>query len=335
MTDFYIGQGDTASPLSDVLRDAAGAPVDIQGASIHLTLTPIRGGAPLVDGPAENDQNADGADGSKGRVHFEWGAGDTDDAGTFLGTWTVTYAGGEIQTFPNAGYIAVRITPDAPSDAPSNYVTLEELKQTLNLQGRTFADLDLEVALAAAATALDEHYGGPWTLGAPGEARYFTPVHKDSTIDLRQLQDVTAVDLDTAGGGTYDTALVRGTDFELELNGAANAVGPWNTLRMLRSGLAWEWEYPRWRHPYPWGVDSLRITGTWGWVETPPGVKAATTIVATRVLRRAREGPFGIVGLGIEGTSIRASSIARDPEIAFVMRGGAGKGPGAMRTLIV
>lgn len=335
MADFFIGQGDTASPLTDVLRDGAGAPVDIAGATIAAKIVPLRGGAPIVDRAASNEQNGDGADGTRGAVELEWVAGETDDAGSFLGQWIVTYAGGDVQTFPNTGFLLIEITGDAAL-ASGRYLTKDELKKTLKLEGRTFADRDVEVAIAAAADALDEHYGGPWTLGPAGVAHYFTPVHKQALIELRPpLIAVTAVELDTAGGGAYDTTLVEGTDFELELNGAAPASGPWNGLRLLRTGIAWTWRYPSWRNPYPWGVDSLRITGTWGWAEVPAGVKIASSIIATRFLRRSREAPFGMVGLGPEGASIRAGSIALDPEIAFAMRGGAGKGPGAKRTLVV
>jgi hypothetical protein len=335
LADFYIGQGDTASPLIDVLRDADGNPVNIQGATVALKIVPLRGGPAIVDDPADVDQNGDGSDGSKGKVSREWTAGETAEAGSYLGQWIVTFAGGDVQTFPNTGYLLIEITGD-PALTGGRYLTLEELKKTLKLDGRSFADRDIEVAIAAAADALDEHYGGPWTLGPPGVVHYFTPVAKETLIELRPpLVAVTAVDLDTAGAGAFDSALVEGTDFELERDGEAPASGPWNGLRMLRTGLAWDWRYPSWRSPYPWGVDSLRITGTWGWSEVPAGVKVASSIIATRFLRRAREGPFGFVGIGPEGASMRAGAIALDPEVAFAMRGGAGKGPGAKRVVIV
>lgn len=335
MPDFYIGQGDTASPLIDVLRDADGNPVNIQGANVAAKIVPLRGGAAIVDRAASNEQVGDGSDGSRGKVELEWNAGETDDGGSFLGQWIVTYAGGDVQTFPNTGFLLIEITGDAAL-AAGRYLTVEELKKTLKLDGRSFADRDIEIAIAAAADALDEHYGGPWTLGPAGVAHYFTPVHEQTLIELRPpLVTVSTVQLDTAGAGTYSTTLVRGTDFELELNGEKPALGPWNGLRMLRTGLAWNWEYQPWRSPYPWGVDSLKITGSWGWAEVPAGVKIASSIIATRFLRRSREAPFGLVGLGPEGASIRAGAIALDPEVAFAMRGGAGKGPGAKRTILV
>ena len=336
MADYYIAQGDTASTMPDVLRDSAGDPVAINGATVKLTVTPLRGGAPIVN-DVTVDNLDDGSPANKGRVSFDWAdvAGSTDDAGTFLGQWTVTFAGGETLSFPNTGYLLIEIIGD-PAQAPGRYLTLEELKKTLKLSGLSFVDRDAEVAIAAAADALDEHYAGPWTLTAGNETRLFTPVHKKSLITLRpQLVSVVDARLDTGGNGAYDTTLVRGTDFELELNGSSPASGPWNGLRILRSGIGWTWEYAPFRNPYPWGVDSLKINGVWGWAEVPAGVKTASSIIATRLIRRLREAPFGLVGLGPEGVSVRAGSIARDSEIVTVMRGAAGKGPGPKRTLVV
>lgn len=335
MADFYIRQGDTASAIRDVLRDEDGIPVAINSATVTLTLVPLRGGPALVDAGAADNLD-DGTEPNRGAVRFDdWTTLLTAEPGSYLGSWTVTFLDGRIETFPNAGYIAVEITPDAPL-AAGRYITVEELKKTLKLEGRQYADRDIEIAIAAAADALDEHYGGPWTLGSAHEARLFTPTHKKSAIELRPpLVELDDVKLDDAGGGTYSTTLVQGTDFELERADVVQATGPWDTLRILRSGFAWDYRYWPQSNPYPWGVDALRVTGRWGWTTVPAGVKTASTIIATRLVRRTREAPFGIVGLGPEGTTIRAGAIALDPEIAFVMRGGAGKGPGAMRTILV
>lgn len=315
MSDYYIRKGDTAGILADVLKDDEGQPVDIAGATIELTVTPIGGGTPIVSGGASNDQVGDGADGSKGAVHYEWASPQTDEAGDFLGEWKVTI-GGEVQTYPNAGYILISIT-EAPPQATSRYLTREELKKTLDVQGLTFADEDIDDAIEAASRSLEAHYGGPWGLGTPGEVRYFTPWDGMTTIDVGALDAVTEVALDTAGGGVYNELLVDGVDYRLE----PDAGPPWNSLRMLRAGLAWTWEYDPRLTPYPWGRDALRVTGTWGYPEVPGGVRAAVKIIATRILKRIRDAPFGIVGIGLEGAAVKAGQIANDPEVAFAMSG--------------
>ena len=59
------------------------------------------------------------------------------------------------------------------------------------------------------------------------------------------------------------------------------------------------------------------MTGVFGWSEVPAPVKQATTIMATRLLRRAREAPFGVVGLGLDNAPVRIAKI--DPDVAFLL----------------
>ena len=326
MSDFYFAQGDTASPLADILRDDKGKPVDIAGATIKVSATPIRGGTALLDDVvAENKQVGDGSNGSKGAVEYDFASGETDLPGDYLVRWTALF-GGKPSSFPNGGWVLLTITPKA-TEEPGRYVTREELKRTLKLEGLTFADLDIDIAVGAAADGMERVWneGKPWTLGPADEARYFTLRQGITTVEIRQATEVDEVALDASGGGDY-TPLILDTDYRLEPEGA----GPWSTIRFLRGGALWGLEYDPATVRYPFGLDALRVTGRYGWETTPFGVKSACTIVATRLLRRAREGPFGIVGLGIDGAAIMAGQIARDPEIAFAM-----KAPAARRPLFV
>jgi len=47
-----------------------------------------------------------------GRVRYAWQTGDTDTPGTFQGEFEVTYSTGEIETFPNDGFLAIEIIDD-------------------------------------------------------------------------------------------------------------------------------------------------------------------------------------------------------------------------------
>ena len=111
MADFYIGQGDTASTMLVTLRDANGAAVNITGASVHIDVTPIHGGAkqstPLP--PSSTRQRV--------RSAYTFTAPQTAAPGDYLATFTVTFGGGAIESFPNAGYYLVTINPDAPTTA--------------------------------------------------------------------------------------------------------------------------------------------------------------------------------------------------------------------------
>lgn len=109
MADFWIKVGDTAPAITATLKDGDGNPADLQAADVVFRLRSIRGTEPVIDAPAENLQSGDGSDGSKGKVQYEWQAGDTDVAGGFYAEWPVTFSGGEIETFRNDGYNRIAI----------------------------------------------------------------------------------------------------------------------------------------------------------------------------------------------------------------------------------
>lgn len=314
---WFVGNRDPS--ISDTI-EVNGAPVDLSAVDeVRFRARALGSSALLVDQPVSNTLDATGL------VRYDWQAGDVAPGGALadprkLLVWWRVLRGSKSEDVNEA---IIEVRAHAPVAA---YIELEELKKTLKLERQVYPDHDLEVGIAAASAALDEVYGGPWTLGAAGEARYFTP-ESARPVDLRAISVVEEVALDTAGGGTYSSVLVDGTDFTLEARSGEGP--PWDRLRFLRSGIAWSWDYPRWRR-YPWGIDGLRVTGQWGWPEVPAGVKAATSIIATRLFRRTREAPFGIIGLGPEGTTVRAGAIARDPEVAFAM-----KAPAKRRRLIV
>lgn len=304
---WFVGNRDPS--ISDVIEDDDGNPVDLSAAtSVRFRAREVGSSTLLVDQPVSNTPDATGA------VRYDWATADSDPGGALaaprklLVWWVVTKAGKSQDV--NEAEIEVR------AHAPiARYLELEELKLTLSLQGQDYADRELELAIGAAADAIDARYGGPFGAGAPGEARYFTPLDGQTTVSLGWIQAVTEVALDTDGNGEYGAVLVEDVDYALEPAGA----GPWKTLRFLRSGIAWDWRYDPFRSPYPWGRDSLRVTGTYGFADTPAGVSVATRIIASRMFRRVREAPFGVLGSGPEGTVMRAGSIALDSDVREAM----------------
>lgn len=307
--DFFIRQGDSDSPLSDVLRDEAEEAVNIQGATVSLVLTPVHGGNPIVSAEASNDQVGNGSDGTRGAVSYAWGEGETDAPGFYLGSWVVEFQGGAVQTYPNAGYVLVYISPLAPTSAGQNYLTLEELKATLTLEGTTFADGDLPLAIEAASRGIDKATERRFYLDADdAQVRYYSPdlpftLPIDDVVDLAEL----AADLD--GDGVFEQVWTPDVDFVLEpLNAAADG-RPYETVRLHPRGLRRFPCYPR----------SIRATAKFGWPAVPAEVKTATTIIATRLCRRAREAPFGIVTFDRDGAAIRLART--DPDVVFLLAG--------------
>lgn len=108
--DFYVKQNDTAPPLEGVLTDADGTAVDIAGAELVLTMVPVEGGAAVIDEvEATNEQDGGGATGA---WSYAWAAGDTATPGYYRAEIEATYNDGSVETFPNDGYVVVKITAE-------------------------------------------------------------------------------------------------------------------------------------------------------------------------------------------------------------------------------
>lgn len=327
MSDFVLGQGDTASPLETFLLDDAGNPAEIFGDTITATITPIQGGDPIAtDQAVENLQTgANAIDGTKGKVRIgktpRWTPTQTETAGDYTVRFKATAGDGSVQSFPNRGFLILTIGPTAST--LTRYLTRDQLKLTMSLEGESYADADLDVAIEAASRGLEKRYGARWVLGPVDEVRYYTADNCDDVF-LGDVLEVTEVAIDygpSFGGGSFATILAP-ADYRLLPvgNGISTAptLGdgtPFRTLQLARGGRYLS---------LPSGVDAVRITGRFGWERVPAGVTAATTILAQRIFKRMREAPSGFIGLGVDGVTQRMGRIAYDPEITFAMEGAKG-----------
>lgn len=304
MSDFYIGQGDTASPITRTLTDALGAAVNIQGATVRFTMTPAHGGTPVVNNAtALNLQVGDGSDGTRGRVSYgqgaaPWGSA-TATAGDYLAAFTVTFADGTVETFPNGGYLLVTITPDPPT-SNAYYLAPEELKKTLNLAGTAFADQDVASAVQAASVAIDNYCGRSFRFASADQTRRYTAL-ADDWVSIHDLQAApTSV---TVNGGA---AMVADTDYFLDPVPVAYPGPPYGALRNIASG-----GFSRGR------PNAVVVVGKFGWPTVPEPVVAATRIIAARMLRRIREAPFAILPFGDQGEAMRMTTA--DPDVRFLL----------------
>lgn len=112
MADVWVKQGDTSPIVRAVLRDGAGDPVDLAGTTIRFLMREMRSHETIVDEAASLDQVSDGSDGTLGHVSYEWADGDTAEVGGYDGEFEVTFSSGEVETFPNSGYLAIAIVDD-------------------------------------------------------------------------------------------------------------------------------------------------------------------------------------------------------------------------------
>lgn len=189
----------------------------------------------------------------------------------------------------------------------ADYVELDDLKGTLELQGGSgynFADEDLSRAITAASRGIDNTTRRRYWLDADAnQVRYYSP---DDTQRLRidDLTVLTSVAIDD-GTGTFPTTWTENTEFVLEpLNGAAD-------------GEPYEEIVARGRYALPRGSRTVKVTGKFGWPAIPAAVVDATTIIATKLAKRKREAPFGVLNVGLEGMAIRISRY--DPDVTFLL----------------
>jgi hypothetical protein len=186
-----------------------------------------------------------------------------------------------------------------------NYITLTELKNTSELIGYSFADWDATKAIAATEAGINELCGRSFTPASGTTTRYYTPTEMGVVL-LDDVISVATVATDNDGDGVYEQTWTTSDYLLAPFNAAADgrpyetlAARPYSSLRFTCL------------------PSSVAVTGQFGWPAVPAQVIEATTILATRLLRRAREAPFGVVGLGIDGAAVRISRF--DPDVGFLL----------------
>lgn len=101
---FYIKQNDTAPSIEAILTDSNGRVRSMSTAAavrFHMT---DENNNPLVTAGVGTIVNP-----TKGIVAYEWQTGDTSNTGIHSAEFEVEYVNGQIETFPNTGYIKVII----------------------------------------------------------------------------------------------------------------------------------------------------------------------------------------------------------------------------------
>jgi hypothetical protein len=106
MSTFYIKTGDTSPAIRYAVEPSS---VVLTGASVRFQMRQrrSRGGATLIDASAVVVI----ATGTP-TFEYQWEAADTANAGTFEAEFQVTYSNGRIETFPNDGFISIKVSED-------------------------------------------------------------------------------------------------------------------------------------------------------------------------------------------------------------------------------
>lgn len=161
-------------------------------------------------------------------------------------------------------------------------------------------DADIDVALGAASRAVEQVCNRRfWKDESPTQRLFTAESWRLCMID--DCADVDTVEVSRDGGATY-TATTGFRTFPL--NAAADSEP---VLWLEANGIH-----------FPTCTAGVRVTGSFGWPEVPAQVPQFVTILAARLLKRAREAPFGIVTAGgIEGVAMRLAR--EDPELHLLI----------------
>jgi hypothetical protein len=103
---FFIKRNDTTPAIRYKLKPAA---VDLTGATVQFQMRARRprGAPPVIDTAAVVVTET-----GTPTVEYTWQEGDTDNAGVYEAEFRVTYANNEVETFPNDGFISVKVSED-------------------------------------------------------------------------------------------------------------------------------------------------------------------------------------------------------------------------------
>ena len=107
---YTVKRGDTAPVVADTLLDSSGNAVNLTGSTVKFHMSTWDLQTVVINGNATGPNG--GSPDNTGQVQYQWQSADTTTAGVYRGEWQVTFAGGGVETWPDAGYAVVSIPSD-------------------------------------------------------------------------------------------------------------------------------------------------------------------------------------------------------------------------------
>lgn len=234
----------------------------------------------------------------------------------YIVVWSLDGSSDPEQLFTSS--LVVTSTRAATIATGDLYVTVDELKEILELQGENFADAAIEIAVSSASRSCD---GYKQTRFYPAAGtRYYTADRWDRSVRIDDLVSAT-VAVDRTGDSSFGEAWTEGTEFAFGPANAADLGRPFSRLNLIGTS----------GRRFPVYLNSIRITGTFGWAETPVDVKQAAIFIANRFLFHMREAPLGVI-IAAANDAVAAARLGRiDPDAALLLD----NLPGASKALLV
>lgn len=189
----------------------------------------------------------------------------------------------------------------------SQYVTPEELKKTLTMSGTTYADYDIEPAILAASNALNEMCGRRKFDADITDTtiRYYKPSNAELVV-IDDLVEVVSLTSDQDSDGNYEQSWTADVDYFLWPYNAIADGRPYTHIRLNTFKASFAFPY--------WSQRGVKLEGKFGWPALPDFLNPAAKMLASRLIKRMREAPFGVVTVGLDvGSAIRIGRM--DPDI--------------------
>lgn len=280
--DFFLRQGDTSPAITGVLKDAADQVVSLVGATVTFRAALVADPTVTIEGAATVD------DAPGGEVSYGWQDGDTDTPGDWLAEWRADFGGGTVMTFPNGGYVRIRITDavDAPAEhltpTGGDLCTLEDIAgyvPAYRIGESDVTDAKLAQLITSQSQAFMEETGREIAPAADEPETRTFPIGRAAALSQRVwIGDL--AELDSARLLEADGTLCEEIDVDtiVPMYGEnRQPVTGWEPITSLTFPRAFS-DRTELVHGYV-----LEVTGTWGFREIPAFVREA---VAARVILR-------------------------------------------------
>ena len=186
----------------------------------------------------------------------------------------------------------------AESTTSQDYITSDNLKADMSMSGNTFADASIANSITAASRMIDHICSRFFYQDSATTTRTYTPTRYDR-LSIHDLVTLTSFATDLDGSFAYAQPWTVNRDFLLNPVNAPLTSWPYTEVTVLPVTAQYALD--------PTIINSVQITGIFGWPSVPLPVQEATTILASQLVKRKREAPFGI--MSYDGMAMRLGQL--------------------------